>query len=94
MDLKENVDSTENNGDLKEHFSKAKKYICVSVSKDKGNALVELAAAVTASCLGQGLGDELEVIPYQTLLIRDFLSRVFACLCSKRKNVGPLESEY
>lgn len=54
MDLKEKSGFTEDNGDLKEHFSKARKDICVSVNKDKDNALVELAAAVTAFCLGQG----------------------------------------
>lgn len=49
---------------VKEHFSKARKYICVSVNKDKDNVLVELAVAVTAFCLGHGLGEELEMIYY------------------------------
>lgn len=39
IDLKEKFGSTENNGDLKEHFSKARKYISVSVNKN--NKLVE-----------------------------------------------------
>lgn len=43
IDLMEKVGSSENNGDLKTHFSKARKYICVSVNKEKDNMLVEPA---------------------------------------------------
>lgn len=59
IDLKEKVGSTENNGDLKGHFSKARKFIYVSANKDKDNMLLELTAAVTVFCLGHGLGEEL-----------------------------------
>lgn len=54
IDLKEKVGSTENNGDLKDHFSKARKYVCVSVNKDKENMLVELTEDSFCYCVLPG----------------------------------------
>lgn len=54
IDLKEKFGSTANNGDLKEHFSKARKYICVSVNKDKDNMLVESTEDSCCYCVLPG----------------------------------------
>lgn len=45
IDLQKKFGSTKNNGDLKGHLSKVRKYIRVSVNEHKDNTLVKLAEA-------------------------------------------------
>lgn len=54
IDLKEKFGSTENNGDLREHLSKVRKYICASVNKHKDNILVKLAEDGLSNCILSG----------------------------------------
>lgn len=54
IDLKKKFGSTKNNGDLKEHLSKVRKYICVSVNEHKDNILVKLAGDGLSYCILSG----------------------------------------
>ncbi|XP_074676652.1 coiled-coil domain-containing protein 162-like [Strix aluco] len=54
IDLKKKFGSTKNNGDLKEHLSKVRKYIYVSVNEPKDNILVKLAEDGLSYCILSG----------------------------------------
>lgn len=54
IDLKKRFGSTKNNGDLKEHLSKVRKYICVSVNELKDNTLAKLAEDGLSYCILPG----------------------------------------
>jgi len=50
IDLKKKFGSTKDNGHLKEHLSKVRKYISASVNKHKDNILVRLAEDGLSYC--------------------------------------------